>query len=165
MLETRQLLDERKKLWIMKVAVILIILSLCVVGRERRYWPFVNWRMYSRKAMEYPSDKVSMYRLRIIDHADQVYRLEPWNLIPDHDRTKAAIRVIRQAIKAKNPQKRERYRIYLSRLVSHALPKITPKTIQVFRLTWPVDPLRVPPFDIKNPSEEVLVASLTVQRE
>jgi len=162
--ESRQRLGERKKLWIMKVAVILIILSFCVVGRGRRYWPFVNWTMFSAKTLDYPPDKVSAYMYRIIDHAGQVYRLEPWTLMP-FSRYAQVRSVTRRAIEEKHPRKRERYRVYLSRLVSHALPKITPKTIQVFRLTWPVDPLRVPPFDIKNPSKEVLLASLTVQRE
>ena len=167
MSESHQRLDERKKLWIMKVAVILIILSLCVVGRRRTAWPFVNMTMYSSKNIYIndPPQRVFAYRFRIIDHADQVYRLKPCDIIPFDRCSRVEKSVISRAIEEKNPQLRERYRVYLSRLVSHALPKTTPKTIQVFQMTWPVDPLHVPPFDIKNPSEDVLLASLTVQQE
>jgi len=150
-----------KRLRIIKITLAFILLCLFVVGRERRAWPIKHWTMYSLVISHYPSDTNSSYKLHIIDHTGGVYTLSPWDLIP-MDRYVVAEDVIKNSINDTSLEKRDRYRVYLVRLISRVLTGVTPKTIQIWESTWKVDPLALPPLDLKNPFKEVMKDSFSV---
>jgi len=159
--EDLQQRHDGKSLRMIKIALVFILLCLCVMGRERRAWPIKHWTMYSLRTFNYPSDTVSSYKLRVISHSGNLYTLASWDLIP-MDRHVVAKEVIKHSIDGTSLKKRDRYRAYLVRLVNQALLGVPLKTIQVWESSWKVDPLALPPLDLKNPFTEVMKDSFSV---
>lgn len=142
-----------RRIWISKVALGLILLGLCFVARSWKFWPIKHWTMYSRRVYLYPADTVSSTQFRIVSDSGEHFVLEPWDLLP-MGRYTVAQRMMEQMQNDISPQERDQYQEFLIRLIQHAHPNVSLKSIQLWELTWHVNPESVPPLDVKQPFKE-----------
>jgi len=144
-----------KKLLTIKCLLAFIILSFCIIGRSKSNWPILHWMMYSRREIGYPSPTFSAFRVRVATNVGNVYTFGPWHLIPK-DRDIISKRVIKFSVTESNLEKRNAYRAYLVRLIKRAIPNEIPVSTQIWKQFWHVDPLALPPLDLKHPYKEEL---------
>lgn len=147
-----------KKLQLAKAVLLIMVIALCVVGREVTLWPLATWPMYSRRMPEYPAPSASAIELRVIANTG-IHTLTPADLLP-MDRASVAEELIKSAVNEKEQKLRDVNRTSLVNLVQHALPDEEIKTIQVWQLQWEVKPLALPPLDRDHPNQAVLLGSL-----
>jgi hypothetical protein len=150
--------STRKELLLIKVALLFIGLSLCIVGKKIDTWPIVTWPMYSSDTVEFPPTRAAVVQLRVTSGRGDLYTLAPWDLFP-MERAVVAERVIEHAFDDSDGPLRNAHRAYLVNLVKRRLSNAEVKTIQGWRLHWDVDPLRLPPLERNHPLQEVLLGS------
>lgn len=72
---------SRRELWLTKVVLLIIVLSLCVVGKRMALWPIVTWPMYSARMPQFPAASACAIELRVVSSRAEIHKLAPSDLI------------------------------------------------------------------------------------
>lgn len=147
--------SPRGTLWLIKAALLVIGLGLCVAGRRVGSWPLVTWGMFSRLTPKFPPGHVSAVELRVIGSHGEFVRVAPLDLFP-MDRAVIADSLFARAFDKDERPLRNADRTYLEGLIRRRLPEVEPRSIQGWRLHWEVNPRALPPLHRDDPSFEPL---------
>lgn len=140
-----------------RLLVVLVVLLVAAHGRDQA-WPFIVWPMYAR-SFSPPPRRVSETELRLVSRDGEVTHVLPGRLFTpveiDLGRRVAAQAFVQQP-------STERYRAALLRRLGPLLAERDVVEIQGWTLSWTTDPAAVPPFDLAQPDEEILLGSIRV---
>lgn len=139
-----------------------LILALTFVGPRDTYWPIVPWPVYARFHREFPPPTTSLLELRVTTGKGEVRVLRPQDLV-EWSRHPIADRAMRGSLLTSDPVRRDLDREYLTHLVTLALPGEPADTIDLWRIEWQVDPLRIPPLHRSRPSSETQLWQISPQ--
>lgn len=145
---------DQKQLQLIKIALLVILVGLCVVGRSIGAWPIITWPMYDRRTTSFPQPRASGIELRVTTRAGGVHKLTRVDFFP-MGRTRVAERAMKSAFDDSDPKLLHAYRTFLINVVQRVFPAEELDTIEGWRLEWTVDPLALPPLDRARPVREV----------
>lgn len=155
----------RNELRLTKLALLVILLGLCVVGRRTVGWPIITWPMYSASTKGVPPPVTFDVELRIIDDTNRALKLLPVDIILK-GRQEVAERAIIEAFDPETAESlREAHRRYLGGVVLRRLPEAGTVIIEGWKIEWAVDPFKLPPLDLQNPSRQVMMGRFVVSRD
>jgi hypothetical protein len=145
-----------------KVSLALILLGMSVVGRRTSPWPIITWPMYSASRKPIPPPTTFEVELRAVDDTGRAHKLAPADIILA-GREKVAARAIIEAFDPATPQPlRDAQRRYLAGVVLRRLPDARTVAIEGWRTEWEVDPFKLPPLDVHNPSRSFVFGRFVV---
>jgi hypothetical protein len=137
--------------------VALVTLLVAAHGRDEA-WPFIFWPMYAR-GYPPPPQRVSETELRLVCRDGEVVHLLPARLFT-HAEIDLGRRVAAQAF-VEGPGV-EQYRKVLLRRLGPLLEERDVVEVQGWSLSWTVDPMAVPPFDLARPEQAILLGRIRV---
>lgn len=168
--------SEKRNLLLIKIALILILLGLVIVGKRIRLWPIVTWSVYSTYEAEYPQAwiqenqntsykyqaSVSSNQLRAITKNGEILTFFPGDLLPV-DRDTINKKLVKNAFDDIYSHK-EKARETLIDIIQKHYPDIKIKTIEKWKLDWKnIDILSSPPLDHRKPSQKTLVGTFEIR--
>lgn len=154
--------DLYKRLYSIKIILLILLLGLPLVGKGITFWPLVNWPMYSDWRTPFPEPSRNIVEIRVLSKSGQVQRLLPSDIMP-FDRKNVAEILIEKAFSEENTQSRVHNRVALLELLKSNPAFNNAKTIQIWNLQWVVEPLKIPPLERNAPEKESLVGSFEVE--
>jgi hypothetical protein len=137
--------------------VALVTLLVAAHGRDKA-WPFIVWPMYAR-GYPPPPQRVSETELSLVCRDGEVMHLLPVRLFT-HVEIDLGRRIAAQAF-VEQPGV-EQYRRVLLRRLGPLLEERDVVEVQGWALSWTVDPMAVPPFDLARPEQAILLGRIHV---
>jgi hypothetical protein len=163
MSDTRNDSTARTELRLTKAALVVILLGLCVVGRRTSTWPIITWPMYSATRKQVPPPVTHTVELRVIDETGRSHRVVPTDIIAK-GRQEVAERAIVEAFDPDTPPFLiDAHRRYLAGVMRRKWPEARLLTIEGWRTEWAVDPFKLPPLDLSNPTRKFVIGSFTIE--
>jgi hypothetical protein len=150
----------RRQLQLAKIALLVILVGLCAVGRSIVAWPIITWPMYDRRTTSFPPPTASGIELRVTTPAGDVYKLARPDFFP-MNRGRIAERVMQSAFNDANLPLLHADRTYLLNVVKRILRADELNRIEGWRLEWAVNPLALPPLDRARPVREVRLGAFS----
>lgn len=146
-----------------KISLLFFLLGLCIVGNRKSTWPIVSWSLYSGYSARFrpPEPSVSDTELRVYTTTGELYVVEPEQILT-MPRDSLSHSIVEKAFDDTDVGVRDASRRYLMSAVSSLIAADSPiKTIQVWESSYQVEPLKVPPLQLQNPSAEVMLGSFS----
>lgn len=157
-------IDRSSAAWhllLVKLSLAFFLLGISVVGRRESTWPIITWILYSGYSARYrpPEPTASALELRAYTASGDLHVVKPEQLLSiPYDSLSYGI--VEQAFAQADTNIRDDSRAYLIDAVSeHTDAKI--ETLQAWTLSYPVQPLEVPPIQRQSPASETMFGSFS----
>ena len=155
-------LKDSVQLRLTKLALSVIFLCMLVAYKQVAVWPVAHWTMYSASRVDYPPDTTSMLDLRVMTATGANLSVDLRSLFPP-GRSNVPSRLAVEAFGLQDETERRQRRQLLTNMIRRALPGRRLRTVELFRLTWAVDPSGDPPLTRSSPDEKLLVGRYDVE--
>lgn len=146
-----------------KISLLIFLISFCFIGKQEATWPLVSWVLYSGYSDRFrtPKPSVSAIELRVYTESGEVHVVNP-ELILSLPYDSLSHNIVEQAFYNTDTQIRDASRKYLIKAVSKYINSSSEiKSIQAWQLSYKVKPLEVPPIQVQNPTDEVMIGSFS----
>ena len=146
-----------------KISLVILLVGVCFVGKRKSTWPIVSWALYSGYSERFrpPPPDVSVTELRVYTESGDLQVVNPESILT-LPRDSLALSIVEQAFDDTDVSVRDESRRYLMQAVSNLLGKsVNVETIQAWQLTYPIEPLIVPPIQVQSPTDETLLGSFS----
>lgn len=156
-------LNASQALRLTKISLLIFILGFGIVGKRKSTWPIVSWALYSGYSDRYrpPKPSVSAVELRVYTATGELHVVKPEHLLTV-PRDSLSHKIVEQAFDDTDVSVRDASRRYLMQAVSNLVRANSDiETIQAWQLTYPIEPLAVPPIQLQAPTAEVMLGSFS----
>lgn len=148
-----------------KISLLIFLLGICVVGKRKSTWPIVSWALYSEYSARFrpPEPSVSAVELRVRTTTGELHVVKPEQILTI-PRDSLSHDIVERTFNDANISLRDASRKYLMGAVSSLIradSKI--ETIQAWKISYQVEPLKVPPIQLQTPTSEVMLDSFSRQ--
>ena len=152
-----------RALKLIKIYLVIFLIGICVVGKTKSTWPMISWALYSGYSARFrpPEPSVSAVELRVYTETGEMYVVKPEHILT-FPRDSLSHKIVEQAFSSTDIDSQNASRKYLLRAVSRLIePNSEIKSIQAWKKTYQIEPLTVPPIQLKNPTTEVMLGSFS----
>ena len=155
--------NPKRALQLTKIYLLLFLIGICVVGKTKSTWPMISWALYSGYSARFrpPEPSVSAVELRVYTETGELYVVKPEHILT-FPRDSLSHKIVEQAFSNTDLNSQNASRKYLLRAVSSSIDANSEiKSIQAWKKTYQIEPLTVPPIQLKNPTTEVMLGSFS----
>jgi hypothetical protein len=139
------------------------LLSFCFIGKQEATWPLVSWVLYSGYSPRFrtPEPSVSAIELRVYTTTGELHVVKPEQILSlPYD--SLSHNIVEQAFYNTDIEIRDASRKYLIDAVARFINASSEiESIQAWQLSYQTEPYKVPPIQIQNPTEEVMIGSFS----
>ncbi|MBE9062485.1 hypothetical protein [cf. Phormidesmis sp. LEGE 11477] len=165
MLKSKQIKrsSAARHLLLIKVSLAFFLLGISVVARRETTWPIISWILYSGYTARFrpPEPTASALELRAYTVDGDLHIVKPEQLLSvPYD--SLSYDIVEQAFTDDDIDVRDASRAYLTGAVSKQIDAQI-ETIQAWTLSYPVEPLEVPPIQRQFPAAEVMIGSFLAE--
>ena len=153
--------DALRALKLIKICLLIFLIGICIVGKTKSTWPMISWALYSEYSARFrpPEPSVSDVELRVYTEGE-MYVVKPEQILT-LPRDSLAHKIVEQAF-SNTAIDSQASRKYLLRAVSSLIDANSEiKSIQAWKKTYQIEPLKVPPIQLQNPATEVMLGSFS----
>ena len=156
--------DDRRGTWQLRAMKFVFAgcLLLTFAGRDRDgAWPFLPWTMYAGSKADPPPTSADRMEVRIVDVDGHHATFTAAELLPVEN-LKHADGTLRWAARELGSDRVSSTSEYMANLSRRANRGVAPAAIEIWRLTFDVDPFVTPALDRTSPRSAECVARLDV---
>lgn len=148
----------RGELRLIKAAIVVLGLAVCLVGRRVSTWPVATWGMYSTWTPKLPPTRTSIIELRVVSARGDTQTVSSADLFSE-ERHELGDSFFEHAFDDVQSAHRDADRVYIARLLDLRAADVEAREIQGWRVSWEVRPLELPPLHRDQPAELRLLGS------
>ena len=160
-LESKNQSNSLLTLRLTQISLLIFLLGIGIVGRRESTWPIITWVLYSTYTDRFrpPKPLVSTVELKVYTATGELHIVKPENILSvPYD--SLSYDIVEQAFNDNNINLRDESRRYLLRAVTKLIrPDSEIKTIEAWKISYQVEPLKVPPIQLEAPMEKIMFGS------
>lgn len=154
-----------RALRLIKISILILSLGLTFVGKRKAGWPIVSWALYSEYSARFrPPEPVAIdTELRIYTTTGDMYVVKPEHVLTV-PRDSLSHKIIEHSFNEDNVTLRNSSRQYLANALLSQLPQHSEiEAVELWEISYQVEPLSVPPFQAQSPASRVMLGSFSTK--